>query len=97
MNTGNLLLHQWIITTYPACFEEYTQFGENNTEFQPIQLQVAINNSDTTTQSDVRRLTAIVKYYTPYTSAYRQSILLSFGLGADVISNYLEMVWSVHF
>ena len=46
MNTGNILLHQWIVTTYPACVAEYTQFDDDNNEFQPIQLQVAINNYD---------------------------------------------------
>ena len=30
MNTGNLLLHQWIITTYPECVAEYTHFDDNN-------------------------------------------------------------------
>ena len=33
MNTGNLLLHQWIITKYPACVAEYTQFYDKNNEF----------------------------------------------------------------
>ena len=78
MNTGNLLLHQWIVTTYPVWVAEYTQFDDNNNEFQTIQLQVAINNDSTPTQSDARRLTAIVKYYTPYTSAGFQYILLYF-------------------
>ena len=58
INTGNLLLHQWIITTYPACVAEYTKFDNNNNEFHPIQLQVAINNSNTTTQSDGGKLNA---------------------------------------
>ena len=26
MNTGNLLFHQWIITTYPDVIAEYVQF-----------------------------------------------------------------------
>ena len=85
MNTVNILPHQWIITTYPSFVAEYTQFDDDNDEFQPIQLQLAINNSDTPTQSNAERLTATIKYYTPYTSADGQSILLSFGLGADVL------------
>ena len=113
MNTENLLLHQWIIKMHPACVAVNTQFDDENNEFQPIQLQLAINNAATPTQSDAGRLTAIVKYYTPYTSVDRQSIILSFGLSADVlvrsiiglsrygngtgILNYVEIVWSVHF
>ena len=113
MNTVNILPHQWIITTYPSFVAEYTQFDDDNDEFQPIQLQLAINNAATPTQSDAGRLTEIVKYYTPYTSVDRQSIILSFGLSADVlvrsiiglsrygngtgILNYVEIVWSVHF
>ena len=84
MNNGNLLLRQCIITTYPVCVAEYTQFDDNNNEFYPIQLQVAINNADTPTHSDAGRLITIVKYYTPYKSADVQSILLSFGVGTDV-------------
>ena len=84
MNTGNLLPNQWIITTYPACVAEYTKFYDNNNAFQPIQLQVAINNYDTPNQYDARRLTEIINYYPPYTSADVQSILLYFGIGADV-------------
>ena len=57
---------------------------DDNNEFQPIQLQVAINNSDTINHSDTSILTAIVKYYNPYTPVYRQSILLSLVLGDDV-------------
>ena len=30
MDIGNLLLHQWIITTYPAYVAEYTQFDDDN-------------------------------------------------------------------
>ena len=85
MNIGNLLLHQWIITTYPACVAEYTQFDNDNNEFHPIQLQVSINNSDTPTQSGAGILTTMVKYYPPYTSADSQSIILSFGLGDDLL------------
>ena len=84
MNTCNLLLHQRIITTYPACVAEYTQFDDDDNEFHPIQLQVSINNCNTPTQSDYGRLTEIVKYYAPFTSADGQSIILSFGLGTDV-------------
>ena len=58
MNTCNLLLHQRIITTYPACVAEYTQFDNNNNEFHPIQLQAAINNFNTPTQSDGGKLNA---------------------------------------
>ena len=39
INIDNLLLHQLIITTYPACVAEYTQFDDDRNKFLPIQLQ----------------------------------------------------------
>ena len=91
MNTENLLLHQWIIKMHPACVAVNTQFDDENNEFQPIQLQVAINNSKNPNQFDAGRLTVIFKYYSPYTSEDFQIIFLSFGLNANV--SVRSIIW----
>ena len=82
MNTGNLLLHQFIITNHPNIVAEYIQYDDSE-PFDPIQLQCAVNDLDKIT-NDHGKLTAIVRYRTPYTYANGKPVLVSFGLGADV-------------
>ena len=82
MNTGNLLLHQFIITRHPYIVAEYIQYDDSN-PFNPIQLQCAVNDLDKTTEEH-GKLTAIVRYRTPYTDIRGKPVLVSFGLGADV-------------
>ena len=41
MNTGNLLLHRYIMMQHPEIIAEYCQYDDSN-PFQPICLQVAI-------------------------------------------------------
>jgi hypothetical protein len=43
MSTGNLLVHQWFITTYPQCVAEYIQYDDSN-PFEPIKLSCAIED-----------------------------------------------------
>ena len=82
MNTGNLLLHQFIITNHPSVVAEYIQYDDSD-PFDPIQLQCAVNDLDKVTEEH-GKLTAIVRYRTPYTDTNGQPMLVSFGLGADV-------------
>ena len=82
MNTGNLLLHQYLITQHPHLVAEYIQYDDSH-PFEPIQLQCAVDD-DATNLADQSKLTAIVRYHTPYTNAQGEPVLLSFGLGAHV-------------
>ena len=82
MNTGNLLLHQYLITQHPHLVAEYIQYDDSH-PFEPIQLQCAVDDN-ATDLADQNKLTAIVRYHTPYTDAEGKPVLLSFGLGAHV-------------
>ena len=82
MNTGNLLLHQYIITNHPEIVAEYIQYDDVE-PFDPIQLQCAVTES-TDTPAEQGKLTAIVRYYTPYQYTDGSPVLVSFGLGRDV-------------
>ena len=42
MDTGNLLLHQWLMTKYPEIVHCYEQFEDSN-PFEPIMLEGALN------------------------------------------------------
>lgn len=82
MNTGNLLLHQYVITQHPHLVAEYVQYDDSH-PFEPIQLQCAVDDA-TRSSTEHGRLTAIVRYHTPYTDKHGNAVQLSFGLGADV-------------
>ena len=82
MNTGNLLAHQYLMSTYPETVLEYTQHNDTN-PFQPIRLISALDDS-LKPSVDTGHLTAIVRYRTPYTDINDKPVILSFGLGKDV-------------
>lgn len=85
MSTGNLLLHQWIMTKYPSIVAEYTQY-DDNTPFEPIRLSVALQGLD---GCDImkNKLTAVVRYWTPYLDKNGKHQVISFGLGESIAVN----------
>lgn len=86
MSTGNLQLHEWIMTTYPDIVAEYIQYDDNN-PFEPIQLSCAVQDLNTV-QAEHGKLTAIVRYWTRYkVGDSEKHMILSFGLGAGVAVN----------
>ena len=85
MNTGNLKVHQWIMTQYPEIVAEYVQYDDEQ-PFQPLKLECAVK--DIPTQDDLSgNLTAIVRYWTRYTEPNGQRAVFSFGLGRDIAVN----------
>ena len=82
MNTGNLLLHQYIITQHPTIVAEYIQYDDKN-PFDPIKLQCAVDDNGLSAPEN-GKLTAIVRYHTPYKFTDGSPVLVSFGLGKDV-------------
>jgi hypothetical protein len=85
MSTGNLLVHQWFITTYPQCVAEYIQYDDSN-PFEPIKLSCAIEDL-TAAEALHGKLTAIVRYNTRYVDTKGQPITISFGLGEGITVN----------
>jgi len=84
MSTGNLLLHQWIMTKHPHTVAEYIQYDDDE-PFEPIKLSCAVDDLKTI-EAEHGKLTAIVRYWTKYTLNGRPAII-SFGLGRDVAVN----------
>ena len=84
MNTANLTLHQWIMTTYPAIVDSYEQF-DDATPFQPIGLDCAVPSADTNAIGN--QLTAVVMYKTRYRDENGAPVTLSFGLGKAIKIN----------
>jgi len=85
MSTGNLKLHQWIMSKYPSIVAEYIQY-DNAEPFKPIKLAVALQNLDGC-DSMKSKLTAIVRYWTPYMDQDNKRQLISFGLGESISVN----------
>ena len=84
MNTGNLRVHQWLITKHPEIVAEYLQYDDKK-PFEPLQLLCAVKDLQAT-ESEHGKLTAIVRYKLRYKQSGKQCYL-SFGLGADVTVN----------
>ena len=59
MSTGNLQLHEWIMTTYSEIVAEYIQYDDNN-PFKPNQLSCVVQDLNTV-QAEHGKLTAIVR------------------------------------
>ena len=84
MNTGNKLLHMWIMTTYPDIVKSYEQYDDEN-PFRPITLDCAVPTS--AAEKEASKLSAVVTYITRYNDASGKPVTLSFGLGDDVTVN----------
>ena len=84
MNTGNLHLHQWIITQHPHLVESYEQYDDEH-PFRPITLDCAVPQSEA--EKTTGKLTAVVKYKTRYVDKDNNPLTLSFGLGAAIRVN----------
>ena len=85
MSTGNLGLHQWLITKYPAIVAEYTQYDDAS-PFEPIRLAVALKDLDGC-EITKNKLTAVVRYWTPYLDTDGNRLVISFGLGESIAVN----------
>ena len=84
MNTGNLRLHQWIITEYPHIVEKYEQYDDAQ-PFWPITLDCALPASEA--EKTTSKLTAVVTYKTRYVDKQGKNLTLSFGLGESIQVN----------
>jgi hypothetical protein len=86
LNTGYLLFHLWLKSERPDLVAEFISFDDTN-PFEPIKLGGAISDPSNFDASDHGNLTAVIRYYTPYTDPSGSPITISFALGADVTVN----------
>ena len=84
MNTGNLTVHKWLMTTYLELVAEYIQF-DNQHPFEPLQLHCAVEDL-AVMESIHGNLKAIVLYWLWYGMTGKK-VLLSFGLGDSIAVN----------
>ena len=82
MNTGNLLLHKYIMIKHPSLFSEFVQY-DNADPFDPIILQCAVADL-VKAENDHGKITYVVCYWKPYTFTGGKPVLLLFGVGAGI-------------
>ena len=64
MNTGDLLVHQWLMTIHPHFVTEFIHYDDRK-PFEPLQLHCAVEDL-VKTESLHGKLTAIVRYWLRY-------------------------------
>jgi hypothetical protein len=85
--SGNLLFHQWVITTYPELVHSFEQFDDSN-PFEAIKLVGALKDPAEFDVATHGQLTAVVRYHLPYLTIPDESTaVLCLALGADVSVN----------
>ena len=86
MNTGNSLLHMWIMTTYPDIVASYERYNDNE-PFQPTTLDCVVPSL--AAEKDASKLSTVVTYKIRYTDVNGDMVLLTFGLGEDISVNVI--------
>jgi hypothetical protein len=86
LNTGYKRYHQYIMSEHPEIVHEYLEF-DSSTPFEPIRLGGAIIDKADLVESSHGHLTAIIRYFTPYTGIDGSNMIISFALGDDVSVN----------
>ena len=92
INTGNLMLHKWLVTQNPELVTEYIQFADTY-PFDPIQVHCALEYL-ATIKSMYGKITVIVCYWLRYKQDGR-CVLLSFGLGDSVAVHSLNGILTI--
>ena len=79
-----MLLHKWIITTYPGIVHSYVQYGDTDS-FHPLTLDCTVPTS--IDKEHLNKLTTVVTYYTHYKILDGTYATISFGLSKHVQVN----------
>ena len=91
MNTGSLLLHQWLMTNHPSIVHKYEEYRDPE-PFEPLSLDGAVPNPTSNNVSN--KLTSVVTYRTRYTSNENKPVIMSIGLGESIQVNCSPILYS---
>jgi len=86
LNAGQLDYHLWLISKRPDIVKELRYF-DGHQPFDPLCLEGVITDPSELQNTSHGRLTALVRYKTPYRDTNKMPISLSFALGKDVSTN----------
>lgn len=86
LNTGFLPFHQWLMSERPDLVAEFVSFDDAN-PFEIVKLGGAILDPANFDAEHHGNLTAVIRYYTPYSDTNGNPVTISFALGNDVSVN----------
>lgn len=84
MNTGNLLLSQWIVTNHSDVVESYEEYY-GPTPVTPLKLDCVVPTQDE--ESNLDNLTTVITYKTRYKKVNSKHATLCFGFGKGIQVN----------
>ena len=82
-NTGILDYHLWVISQCPDMVEEYSQCGKD-VAYDVVHLLADLDLKDANQDVNHGKMTAAIRYKTPYIVKGRGPFILSFALGDDI-------------
>ena len=83
INSGNLTYHHWVMSQCPEMVGEFIQCGDG-TGYNVFQLLVALDLDSSHQPLDYGKMTAVIRYRTPYFINNRDPLFIYFALGNDV-------------
>jgi hypothetical protein len=86
LSSGYLPYHLWVMREEPDLVASFEKSNDAN-PFEPIKLGGAIHQPEDYNESQQGRLTAIIRYKTPYVDHDGNSLQISFGLGNAMTVN----------
>ena len=86
LTTGLLSYHMWVKLHFPSSVHSYESF-DGASPFDPITLTGAIVNPASDNCSPHGTLSAVIRYFTPYTDVTGKRLLFSVALGTGMTVN----------
>ena len=83
MNSGSLTYHLWVMSQSPEMVAEFIQCGDG-TGYDVVQLLAALDLDSSHQPLDHEKMTAVIRYKTPYFFNKNEPLFISFALGNDV-------------
>ena len=83
MNSGNLTYNLLVMSQYPEMVDEFIQCGDG-TRYDVVQLLAALYLDSSHQPLDHGKMTAVIRYRTPYFINNRDSLFICFALGNDI-------------
>ena len=83
MNSGSRAYHLWIISRYPELISEFIPCGDC-TGYDVVQILASLDLDSSHQSLDHGKVTAVIRYKTPYLINKRDPLFISIVLGNDV-------------
>ena len=83
INTSNFDFHMWVMS---QCLDNVHEFLQccKGTAYDGVHLLAALDIKDSNIDATHRKITAVIRYKTPYIVAGKGPFIISFALGNDV-------------